>query len=963
MEYNSSEIQKKWQDYWQEKDIYKVENDTSLPKYYVLDMFPYPSGSGLHVGHPLGYIASDIFSRYKRLKGFNVLHPMGFDAFGLPAEQYAIQERKHPTTTTKENIATYKSQLNNLGMSYDWSREVITSDPKYFKWTQWIFLQLFNSYYNNEADKAEPIENLINHFSQKGTEGINVAHSDDLSFTAEEWNAFSQDDKEKTLQNYRLAYQAYSEIWYCPELGTVLANDEVKDGVSERGGFPVEKRRLRQWFLRVTAYADRLLSGLDTVDYSESMKEMQRNWIGKSYGASITFDVKDHDGEVVEVFTTRPDTIFGVTFMVLAPEHELVQKITTADQKDDIEKYLDYVNKRSDRERMSEVKVVTGAFTGSYAVHPFTKELIPIWIGEYVLIGYGTGAIMAVPADDDRDNAFADKFGVPIVEIIDKSAYPNAGREDKLGKMINSDFVNGMEVVDAIQEVNKRLEKDGIGKAKVNYRLRDAGYSRQRYWGEPFPIVYKTDGDEAVAYALSEDQLPVELPMVDSYAPTGDGKSPLSAIDSWVKLEDGTFRETDTMPGYAGSSWYFLRYMDPNNDDAFISKEAIDYWQEVDFYIGGTEHAVGHLLYSRMWHKFFYDKGIVPTEEPYKKLVNQGMIQGTIEYLYLNKEKKDGNSHFICAKMLAKKGIDQENISKIPVLIDFVEDYGQDDSYLNISSIKKFIDWRPEYENAIFECSKGIFQNGVFTPADPANEDNHLYTESEVGKISKSKHNVINPDDMVDKYGTDCFRMYEMFLGPIEQSKPWDTKGISGVAKFLRKFHGLFFKGEQFVVSDETPTDEEYKILHKTIKKIEDDLNRFSLNTCVSTFMVAANDLSSKKCNKRAILEPLTVLLAPFAPFLTEDLWHRFEERPENSSVHKHASYPVLDEKYLKEDAYEYPIMIKGKPRAKIKLGLDLEEAAVKEIVLADEAVQKWIDGGNVKRFVYVKGKIVNIVV
>ncbi len=961
MEYNFSEIEKKWKSHWDQNEVYKVSNDSDKPKYYVLDMFPYPSGSGLHVGHPLGYIASDIYARYKRLNGFNVLHPMGFDAFGLPAEQYAVSKGMHPMDTTRENVATYRSQLDNLGMSYDWSRSVNTSDPKYYKWTQWIFLQMFNSWYDSDAETAKPVEELIAHFESKGSAGINPARSEDLDFSAEEWKAKDEEGKEKIMQNYRLAFQAYSDIWYCPALGTVLANDEIKDGVSERGGHPVEKRRLRQWFLRTTAYADRLLNGLDTVEFSDALKEMQRNWIGKSHGASMHFQIADSD-KTFEIFTTRADTIFGVTFMVLAPEHDLVKEITTEEQKAEIEEYLTYVNTRSDIDRMSEVKKVTGCFTGAYAIHPFTKKPIPIYIGEYVLAGYGTGAIMAVPADDDRDNAFANKFGIPINEIIDKSDHPGAGREDKVGKMINSDFLNGMEVLDAIQEVNKRLESEGIGQAKVNFRLRDASFSRQRYWGEPFPVVYKTDDDSAVPYALEQDSLPLQLPMVQSFEPTGDGKSPLSSNTEWTNLSDGTFRETDTMPGYAGSSWYFLRYMDPDNDEFFVGEKAIDYWQDVDLYIGGAEHAGGHLIYSRMWHKFFKDMGWVKTEEPYKKLVNQGMIQGIIEYLYLSKTKKDGYHRFVCSKIAESEEDIVDKFARIPIHVDFVMKYGSPESFLNIDSIKKFIDWRPEYAEAIFECGKGTFQNGVFTARNEGDTDSNLLTSSESGKMSKRYYNVVNPDDMVNQYGTDVFRMYEMFLGPLEQAKPWDTQGISGVSKFIRKFWGLFHQGEEFVISDEKASPAEMKVLHKTIKKIHDDIGRLSLNTCISAFMVATNELQSMKCNKREILEPLCVLLAPFAPFTSEHLWQSISDRGQNVSIHNGAEYPQVDEQYLVEDAYEYPVMIKGKMRTKISLALDLEQADVEKIVLADEKVQQWLDGAAVKRFVYVKGKIVNIV-
>lgn len=964
MQYNYTEIEKKWLDTWEKQQTYKVENDPSKPKYYVLDMFPYPSGAGLHVGHPLGYIASDIYSRYKRLKGFNVLHPMGFDAFGLPAEQYAIETGQRPQKTVAENIVTYKQQLQNLGLSFDWSREVKTCDPEYFKWTQWAFMQLFQSWYNKDVDKAESIDTLIAKFETDGTASVNGAASDELIFSAQEWKAMSDDDKERTLLNYRLAYQSYSDVWYCEALGTVLAQDEIINGRSERGNHPVEKRKLRQWFLRITAYADRLLNGLDTVDWSNAMKEQQRNWIGKSYGASMFFDIQGHNNQKTdqsfEIFTTRPDTIFGVSYMVLAPEHELVAQITTPEQKEKIDAYLDYVNTRSERDRMSEVKKVTGGFTGAYAIHPFTKKPIPIWIGEYVLASYGTGAIMAVPADDERDQAFAEKFDLPIIQIIDKSEHPGAGYEDKVGKMINSDFLNGLEVNDAIQAVNKVVGELGIGKAKVQFRLRDAGFSRQRYWGEPFPVVYKDETNEAVPILLKESDLPLSLPEVDSYKPTTDARSPLAAERDWVELPDGTFRETDTMPGYAGSSWYFLRYMDPHNEKEMVSKEAVDYWGNVDFYLGGSEHAVGHLLYSRMWHKFFKDVGIVNTEEPYKKLVNQGMIQGVIEFMYLMKEKKEEQFHFVCSKKVEAMDLNvEEDISKIPIHIDFVTDYGSDNSYMTIDNIKRFIDWRPEYSDAIFECGKGVYHKGKFRPANPNETDSMLITQSEVGKMSKSKYNVVNPDDMIAKYGADVFRMYEMFLGPLEASKPWDTKGISGVAKFTRKFWNLFHNEENFEVSDEAATDKEMKVLHQTIKKIEDDIKRLSFNTCVSAFMVACNELTSMKCNKRAILEPMVAMMAPFAPFIAEELWQQLGKE---GSVH-HTSFPVFEEKYVKENDFEYPVMIGGKMRTKISLPLDLDEAGARAIVLADDKVMKYTEGKDPKRFIYVKSKIVNIVV
>ncbi len=966
MEFNYTEFEQKWQKYWEENNTYKVENNTDRPKYYVLDMFPYPSGSGLHVGHPLGYIASDIYSRYKRLKGFNVLHPMGFDAFGLPAEQYAIKQGKHPARTTEENIATYKKQLRSLGMSYDWSREVKTCDPSYYKWTQWAFLQMFDSWYNQNTNQAEKLETLVAKFEANGTEGVNAAETEALNFTAEEWQAMDETAQQKVLMNYRLAYLDYSEVWFCPALGTVLANDEVKDGKSERGDHDVEKRRLRQWFLRVTAYAERLLGGLETVDWSESMREMQRNWIGKSHGASMFFEIDGHNGKTFEIFTTRPDTIFGVTFMVLAPEHELVQEITSDSQKQAIEEYLEYVNKRSERERMSEVKVVTGAFTGAYAIHPFTKAKIPIWISEYVLASYGTGAIMAVPSDDDRDNAFADKFGIPIVDIIDKSDYPGATRDDKIGKMINSDFINGLEVKDAIKVICDKVEEMKVGKAKINYRLRDAGFSRQRYWGEPFPIVYKDDSEEGVPYAIDINELPLILPEMEDFRPQKDGQPPLAKAEHWRNLTNGTFRETDTMPGYAGSSWYFLRYMDPHNEDAFVSQEALDYWESVDFYIGGAEHAVGHLIYSRMWHKFFKDMSLVKTEEPYKKLVNQGMIQGQSLFISFCEDAKkldrDGDvvaeindfNKFVSHQI---DGGNEVKIDKDTYVLGKCKEHRVPIHYADVHG-RLYKDQFTKYINEYKEMTHVDPEKNVWWKVD-GNGEEYILLRPEVEKMSKSKYNVVNPDDMVAQYGADVFRMFEMFLGPIEQSKPWDTKGISGVSKFIRKYWNLSHKNEAFNVSDDEPTKEELKILHQTIKKVEDDIERLSFNTCVSAFMVCVNELNSKKCNKRSILEPLTVLMAPFAPYTTEEIWHKLGKE---GSIHQ-ATYPVLNEEYIKEDAFEYPIMIKGKMRAKIEMSLDWDEAAVKDKVLADERVQKWINGDEVKRFILVKGRIVNIVI
>lgn len=953
MEFKSAEVEQHWKTFWSENGVYEVSNESDKPKYYILDMFPYPSGSGLHVGHPLGYIASDILSRYKRMKGFNVLHPMGYDAFGLPAEQYAIQTGVHPAKSTAENISRYRSQLDNLGFSFDWSREVQTCDPGYYKWTQWIFIRLFEHYYDNDADKAQPVSALVDRFNQSGTEGINAACSETLQFSASAWKGMTPKEQDDVLMNFRLAFRKVSYVNWCEALGTVLANDEVKDGVSERGGHPVERRAMLQWSLRTTAYAERLLNGLDTIQWSDSMKKMQTNWIGKSVGAQMFFDIEGAEDQI-EIFTTRPDTIFGATFMVLAPEHELVSKLTTERQKEEVAQYLEYVNTRSERDRMSDVKSVTGAFIGAYAINPFTEEKIPIWIAEYVLTDYGTGAIMAVPSDDDRDFAFATKFNIPIIEIIDKSNYPGATRHDKLGVMINSGFLDGMEVPDAIDEIINRSEAKGIGKKQINYRLRDASYSRQRYWGEPFPIIYDKDG---VAHAMNVKDLPLELPELDDFQPAAGAQSPLARNEEWVNLPDGYTRETDTMPGFAGSSWYFLRYMDAHNDEAFASRKALDYWRDVDIYIGGTEHATGHLLYSRTWHKFLYDLGLVPVDEPFKQLVNQGMIQGVIESIYLMKEKKDGFNHFMCAKMAKAKGI--EDYVKIPVHVDFIHDYGTEDSYLDTSSIKKFIDWRPEYGEAVFECSQGIFHKGIFTPSNGAT-GNHLVTYSEVGKMSKSKFNVINPDDVVDQYGADCFRMYEMFLGPLMQAKPWNTNGIDGVSKFLKKFWYLFFDSNgHWAVKEEEPTKDELKTLHQAIKKVTDDIERMSFNTCVSAFMVAVNELSRQKCNKKGILAPLVRLMAPFAPFMNEELWHRLGNE---SSVHL-AEYPMYDQKYLVEDSVTYPIAINGKTRMTVDFPSDASIKEVEKEVLELEDLQKWIDGKTIRKVIVVPGRMVNIVV
>jgi len=935
MQYKPREIEPHWQKYWEEHNTYRVTLQPGKPKYYVLDMFPYPSGSGLHVGHPLGYIASDIFARYKRLRGYNVLHPMGYDAFGLPAEQYAIQTGVHPASSTARNIRRYREQLDNLGFSYDWSRQVNTSDPSYYKWTQWIFLQLFKHYYDQAEKRAKPIEELIERFEREGNSRVRAATTQSESFSAEAWRTMSPKAKDDILMNYRLAYRQETYVNWCEELGTVLANDEVKDGVSERGGYPVERRPMLQWSLRITAYAERLLDDLDVLEWSDAMKKMQRNWIGRSEGAQLFFELAG-SAHRIEIYTTRPDTIFGATYMVLAPEHELVDELTTADQRAAVDEYLEYVRSRSERERMAETREVTGCFLGSYAIHPFTGENIPVWIGEYVLKDYGTGAIMAVPADDERDRRFAEKFGLPIVEIIDKSMYPDATIEDKLGKMIHSDFLNGMEVADAIEETLARIESMGIGNRQVNYKLRDAIFSRQRYWGEPFPIVYDPEG---VAHAVADEELPVSLPELEDFKPASGGQSPLARKTDWVNLPEGWTRETDTMPGFAGSSWYYLRYMDPHNEEAFASPEALSYWRDVDLYVGGTEHAVGHLLYARFWHKFLFDQGLVPTVEPFRKLINQGMIQGTIETIFLHKAE----GKFISAELVDEYG--REALAEIPVLIDYVSEYGSDASHLTPEGIAQFKKWRPEYAESEF-----VFPD----------DEGRFFTHSEVGKMSKSKFNVINPDEVVEQYGSDCFRMYEMFLGPIEQAKPWDTKGIDGVSKFLRKFWSLFFDDKnQWAVSDDSPSAEELKILHTLLKKVVEDIERFSFNTCVSAFMIATNDLKKLSTSKRAILEPMVIAIAPFAPHLAEELWHRLGRA---ESVHLQ-SFPEVNEEYLKESAIEYPISINGKKRANARFPAEASVEELKKEVLSVADIQKWIEGKTIRKIIVVPQRMINIVV
>jgi leucyl-tRNA synthetase len=961
MEYNFSELEKKWQQNWKDNNVYKVSNECAKPKCYVLDMFPYPSGAGLHVGHPLGYIASDIYSRYKRLKGFNVLHPMGFDSFGLPAEQYAIETGQHPADTTARNIETFKSQLDKIGFCYDWSREVQTSDPNYYRWTQWIFLQLFNSYFCNTEKKALPIEKLVKKYETKGVLPKSGEPVAGVHFTAEQWTGFSKKEQEDILMKRRLAFCAYGEVNWCEALGTVLANDEVVNGVSERGGFPVEKKKMRQWYLRITAYADRLLEGLERVEYSESMKEMQRNWIGKSEGAEMEFSVENSAAKV-KVYTTRPDTIFGVDFIVLAPEHELVAKITTALQKDEVDKYLTYVKSRSDRERMAEVKQITGCFTGAYAINPFDGKQIPIWIAEYVLAGYGTGAIMAVPCGDQRDYLFAKHFNIPVTNIIGDHYNGEEANPTKEAVLENSGFLNGLLMKDAIAVANQKIETDGIGKRKINYRMRDAGFSRQRYWGEPFPIIW-SDG---IAIPLDAEELPLELPHVDKYSPGPEGEGPLANIKEWAATPDG-LRETSTMPGYAGSSWYFLRYMDPQNNETFCDRKASDYWNQVDIYIGGTEHAVGHLLYSRLWTKVLYDLGLIGYDEPYKKLVNQGMIQGSSRFVYrliiLHVGSDEPKTIFVSQSLYEKWKAGELDSRHIIEQVNTLDD--SIFSATNIANAEIMITPLHVDVNMVdgFELDIEAFKkwrNGEYANAQFLTENGKYICGSEVEKMSKSKYNTVNPDVLVERYGADTFRMYEMFLGPVEASKPWDTKGIEGVHRFLRKLWRLFnddIKGKLW--NTEKPTDAEIKILHKTIKKIEQDTENFSFNTAVSAFMVCVNELSEIKCHKKEVLEQLLVLLVPYAPHITEELWSQLG----NPGSILDASYPVLDEKYLVETAKEYPLSINGKVRANITLALDLQQAEVEKAVLENEIVQKWLEGKSPKKIIYVKNKMINVVI
>ena len=998
MDYDFRKIEGEWQKRWAASGIYTINDDFTRPKYYVLDMFPYPSGAGLHVGHPLGYIASDIYSRYKRLKGFNVLHPMGFDSFGLPAEQYALETGQHPAVTTKNNIATFKNQLEKIGFCYDWSREVQTSDPGFYKWTQWIFLQLFNSYYDKVSNSAKPIEELIKEFQAKGSSNLQPPTS--KCFSAEDWAKFDEKQQQDILMDHRLAFCGFGEVNWCEGLGTVLANDEVVNGVSERGGYPVEKRKMRQWFLRITDYADRLLDGLETVDFSDAMKEMQRNWIGRSEGAEMDFTINGSDKKL-RVYTTRADTIFGVDFMVMAPEHELVGSITSEAQQPEIDKYLSYIKSRSDRERQSEVKHITGCFTGAYALNPFDGRAIPIWIAEYVLAGYGTGAIMAVPCGDQRDFAFATHFNIPITNIIGDHFNGIEANSTKEAVLKNSGFLNGMIMKDAIKLAIDKIVEQGIGKKQVNFRMRDAGFSRQRYWGEPFPIIW-SDG---IARPLNAEDLPLELPHVEKYGPGPNGEGPLANLKDWINLsyEDPSnltpkttpndsrlgVRETSTMPGYAGSSWYFLRYMDPHNDQTFCDRKISDYWGQVDLYVGGTEHAVGHLLYSRMWTKVLYDLGYIGFDEPFKKLLNQGMIQGSSRFVYKinwdivgdkNVSEIIGTEKLVLPSVYVSKSIADRVMSKkeLDISIENILNQILKHTAPNLSmgvfttsvtplhvdikivdgfelDIEAFRIWRPELKDSIFICEDEF----VCYPG-PNMQKSIYISGREIEKMSKSKFNTENPDDLVLKYGADTFRMYEMFLGPVESSKPWDTKGIEGVHRFLKKLWRLFFDEQKGLIRNGDKANEaELKILHRTIKKIEEDTERFSFNTAVSTFMIAVNELTDIKCHKKELLEKLLILIAPYAPHIAEELWNKVG----NEGSVLNARFPVFDPTYLLESTKEYPISINGKLRTNISMALDLNQQQVEEIVLQNEIVIKWLEGNVPKKIILVKNKMVNVVV
>ncbi len=942
--YHFNDIEAKWQKYWAENQTFKAQNQSDKPKYYVLDMFPYPSGAGLHVGHPLGYIASDIYARYKRHRGFNVLHPQGYDSFGLPAEQYAIQTGQHPAKTTKENIARYRVQLDKIGFSFDWSREVRTSDPNYYRWTQWIFIQLFESWYCNVLEQSMPISELTDIFEEEGNIGLNAkCGNNQPDFSAEMWNSFSEEKKQKVLLNYRLTYLAETEVNWCPQLGTVLANDEIVNGVSERGGFPVIKKKMTQWSMRISVFAERLLSGLNELDWSESLKETQRNWIGKSVGASVEFRVlneeKEFQGIAIKTFTTRPDTIFGVTFLTLAPEHELVDKITTIEQRIEVGEYITASAKKSERERMADVKNITGVFTGAYAKHPLTKELIPIWIGDYVLAGYGTGAVMAVPCGDQRDHDFASKFNIPIKNIFEGIDVSEEAHTLKEGTVIaNSDFISGLSYKDASEKVIEELEKKHRGAKEINYRLRDAVFSRQRYWGEPFPVYYK----EGLPQMIDAEHLPIRLPDVEKYLPTKTGEPPLGRADVWAwdtennsivsnkKIDNKTIfpLEMNTMPGWAGSSWYMFRYMDSLNEKEFASKEAMDYWGNVDLYIGGSEHATGHLLYSRFWIKFLKDRGFLTVDEPFKKLINQGMILGESAFVYRVKGEN---------KLVSNGKLSQYETEPIHADVSFVNTSNELD-------VEAFKNWRPEFKDAEFITE----------------EDGTYKVGREVEKMSKSKYNVVNPDDICEQYGADTLRMYEMFLGPLEQAKPWSTAGITGVHSFLKKMWRLFHSGaeETFMLSEEVATKENLKTLHKTIKKVEGDIENFSFNTSVSTFMIAINELTAQKCTSREVLSPLVVLLSPYAPHIAEELWNKLG----NTDSISEASFPIFEEKYLKENTKVYPVSFNGKMRFTLELSLDLSKDEIESAVMSHEKTLHYLDGRTPKKVIIVPGRIVNIV-
>jgi len=926
MDYNFNEIEKKWKQYWRDKKTYKVDVDNNRPKFYVLDMFPYPSGAGLHVGHPLGYIASDIYSRYKRQQGFNVLHPMGYDAFGLPAEQYAIQTGQHPAVTTEKNITRYREQLDKIGFSYDWDREFRTCDPEYYRWTQWAFVKMFGHWYNNQSQKAEPIESLVAEFKTNGNSKVNAACGEVNPFTAAQWNAMSENQQQEILLSYRLAYLADTMVNWCPALGTVLANDEVKEGFSVRGGHPVEQRKMKQWCLRISAYAQRLLDELDTVDWTDSLKEIQRNWIGRSEGAEIFFNVEGSNNPIL-VFTTRPDTIYGVTFMVLAPESELVNELTKPEQRAAVDAYIAEAKKRTERERMADAKRATGVFTGSYAINPFTNEQIPIWISEYVLAGYGTGAIMAVPAHDSRDFIFARTFNLPIRQVVaQKGQEPTdpatweESFDSKDGITINSELINGLPTIEAIKKINNEIENRKIGKRKVNYRLRDAIFSRQRYWGEPFPIYYK----DGMPYTLNEDKLPLELPEVDAFLPTEQGEPPLGRAKNW-NTNDGFPLELSTMPGFAGSSAYYLRYMDPRNSNALVSKEANEYWENVDLYIGGTEHATGHLIYSRFWNKFLFDLGVVCKPEPFKKLINQGMIQGRSNFVYRVKNTN---------KYVSLNLKDQYDVTPIHVDVNIVDN--------DILDVDRFRTWMPEYKDAEFILEDGKYICGYA-----------------VEKMSKSMWNVVNPDMIVDRYGADTLRMYEMFLGPLEQSKPWDTNGIDGVHKFFRRLWRLYHDSNMnFTVSNEAATKDELKVIHKTIKKVTEDIEKFSFNTSVSAFMICVNELTDLKCNKREVLEALAIIVSPYAPHIAEELWHSLGH---TTSVCE-AQWPSYNEDLLVESTFTCPISFNGKTRFTLELPLNLPKEEVEKMVMNHENTAKYLEGNQPKKVIVVPNKIVNIV-